>query len=154
MNVQQQERFEEMFNRFVASGYPYTARDAQGKASLVAALDRLKEYAGLYVDRYNNGLASQSAFEIITAQLLAETDPAVRIRPLAVQEDPPAEDVAELARSVSKGERTIESISSQEFFALADANRVSVYELKRRYRGDKQFREIWDRRELSKLGAA
>ena len=84
MNEQQEQMFEQDYDRFVAGGFFYTAKDSSGRWTLIEALKRLRDFTMRYVQKHNSGMSSQSAFQIIRDELLADTDPNFRILPIAM----------------------------------------------------------------------
>ncbi|SRR6266446_7927758 len=84
MNEQQEQMFEQDYDRFVAGGFFYTAKDSSGRWTLIEALKRLRDFTMRYVQKHNSGMSSQSAFQIIRDELLADTDPNFRIVPIAM----------------------------------------------------------------------
>lgn len=99
MNAEQQELFDADFDAFaVEPGFPFTAKDETGKWTLVAALEQLRKFAGLFCDRYSAGRSSRAAFEIVTKSMLESGD----LRPLrqAAAEPEPQELTVEQYRSM------------------------------------------------------
>ena len=84
MNEQQEQMFEQDYDRFVAGGFLFMAKDANGRWTLIEALKRLRDFTMRYVQKHNSGMSSQSAFQIIRDELLADTDPNFRIVPIAM----------------------------------------------------------------------
>jgi len=84
MNEQQEQMFEQDYDRFVAGGFFYTAKDSSGRWTLIEALKRLRDFTMRYVQKHNSGMSSQSSFQIIRDELLADTDPNFRILPIAM----------------------------------------------------------------------
>jgi hypothetical protein len=79
----QEQQFEKDYDRFIGSGaFLYVAKDSAGKWSLCEALERLRQYAQLYINKLNGGNSSLSAFAIVRDELIADKDPAVRIVPI------------------------------------------------------------------------
>jgi hypothetical protein len=94
MTEHQEQNFENEYDKFVASGFFYTAKDATGRWTLVEALNRLRKYTKAFIEKHNSGMSSQSAFSIIKDELLAEPDPNFRIVPIAL--DGESEETSEL----------------------------------------------------------
>lgn len=84
MTENQEQMFEQDYDRFVAGGFFYTAKDSNGHWTLIEALNRLRDFTMRYVQKHNSGMSSQSAFSIIKDGLLAEPDPNFRIVPIAM----------------------------------------------------------------------
>ena len=125
MTEQQAQSFENEFEKFTADGFFFTAKDASGRWTLVEALNRLRKYTGLYIEKHNSGLSSQSAFSIIRDQLLAESDPNFRIVPVVVEEDKSS---AEIAQKI----------------ADYDAGRISTYEFRLACKANRELRDAFE----------
>jgi hypothetical protein len=121
----QEQMFEQDYDRFVAGGFFYTAKDPAGKWTLVEALKRLREFTMRYVQKHNSGMSSQSAFGIIRDELLAESDPTFKIVPIVVEED----NSSEIARKI----------------ADFDAGKISVYQFRLDCKANRELRDAYER---------
>jgi hypothetical protein len=124
MTEQQEQNFENEYDNFLAPGFFYTAKDSNGRWTLVEALNRLRKYTRLYIEKHNSGMSSQSAFGIIRDQLLAETDPTFRIVPIVVEED--------------KSSQIAQKIADY------DAGRISTYEFRLACKANRELRDAFE----------
>ena len=126
MNAVQQNQFDEFFDKFLANhpeGFVYLAKDpATGKWSPLATIPLLRKFTELYVERYNSGAPSESAFGIVLNELIKAGD----LRSLPSDETP--------------------KIPADVFTFIRDAEngKISTYELRRKYMSDRNFRNYYD----------
>ncbi|MGB9474831.1 MAG: hypothetical protein WCE87_07145 [Candidatus Udaeobacter sp.] len=79
MTETQHEQFDADFDAFVEPGdFLYAAKNAAGKWSAAEALDQLRKFAALYIEKYSGGRSSRAAFSIVRDSMLASGD----LRPL------------------------------------------------------------------------
>ncbi len=74
MNVQQENQFEQDYDKFIDDGFLFTAKDESGKRSVIEALRLLRFYTRSYIEKYNSGCSSQSAFQIVRDTLASERE--------------------------------------------------------------------------------
>jgi hypothetical protein len=65
MNAQQQELFEQKFDERIARGFLYTGKDS---------IANYRKFVQIYIDHYNGGRVSDSAFDIVLKEMLASGD--------------------------------------------------------------------------------
>ena len=117
------ENFDECFDQFMdrcPDGLPFTAQDSTGKWSLAATVPLVCAFTKIYVEKYNAGFPSVSAFQIVLDELIKDG----QLKPIAIESQIPDE--------------------IAEFIRKAEAGQISTYELKRRYMSDRNFRDAYD----------
>jgi hypothetical protein len=118
MSPENQNQFEDCFRKFLESGtFNYTARAQNGSLSVLTAIEMLKSYTRMYLEK-NRLLPSVSAFKIIRDELANER----MILPLRKEE------------------------GEEEFTLTADEYRqIPVRALQQRYKSDALFRDAVDK---------
>src|SRR5258706_579354 len=74
MNAQQENQFEQDYDKFTEDGFLFTAKDEKRKWSALEALRQLRFYTRIYIEKYNSGCSSQSAFQIVRDMLASERE--------------------------------------------------------------------------------
>jgi hypothetical protein len=113
----QQEMFDKDFDAFTEPGFPFTAKDDSGKWTVVAALNKLRFFTQLYVQKYSAGNSSRAAFQIVRNSMLQTGD----LRRLRGADEPEPEE-----------------LTAAQYHALP-ASQVA-----RKYAGDPHFRDSVD----------
>jgi hypothetical protein len=124
LNVIQREQFEKDWDAFIAEqpeGTLYKTLDENGKWSIVPVHQKLRRLTEAYVEKYNAGISSKSAFQIVLDMFVRDGD----FKPVVNQE---SQIPAEIADYIQK----------------AESGKISTFELRRRYMSDKAFRDAYD----------
>lgn len=87
MNELQQEQFDADFDAVIEPGFLFVAKDAADTWSVVEALEQLRKFTALYIDKYSGGRSSRAAFAIVRDSMLVNGD----LRPLKGAEEPEQE---------------------------------------------------------------
>lgn len=122
MNATQESHFDRDYYAFIGTGFAFEAKDDSGQWSVLEALNRLREATKLYVEKYNEGRSSVSAFKIIAKSLQDEA----HIRPFSVPDSAPSSDDEPIA------------LTADEYRAIPAAV------TQRRYKSDSRFRAAVD----------
>jgi hypothetical protein len=85
MNSVQKLLFDQKLDARLAQGFLYLAKNAAGQWSVTAAPASYAKMVELYIDGYNNGRVSDSAFEIVEREMVASGD----LRAIAAEAEEP-----------------------------------------------------------------
>jgi hypothetical protein len=111
MNDTQREVFEQKFDELIARGFLYCGENA---------IANFRKYVAAYIDTYNAGRVSESAFDIVLREMLASGD----LKPIVVADDKSAE--------------------IQKKIADFDAGKISVYEFRLACKANRELRDAYE----------
>src|SRR5882724_2334503 len=125
LNEIQKEQSEKDLHDFLAQQHPdglgYKTKDIAGKWSIADVYLKLLRFGQLYIEKYNSGFSSKSAFSIVLGELVKEGE----FVPLEEERPPIPADILEFIQKAERGE-------------------ISTYELRRKYMSDRRFRDAYD----------
>lgn len=120
MNDQQKDLFEKVMDDRMG-GFLFTGKNA---------ITSYRKFVELYIDNYNGGRVSESAFDIVLKEMLASGD----LHPIAVEEDKSSE----IAKKIADFE----------------AGRISVYEFRLACKANRELRDAYEQHTgLAQLGS-